>query len=151
MLEHLDDATYQGALREFNRVARRAILITVPNQELMQEHLCVCGECGTQFHIWGHQRRFTPADLRSLFPDFAAVSIIPFGDSLPKYNRFLLWARTEVAKAWFVDDRSPCPECHSFRPAAPKHPTLARFCDRVNSNLPKIGHKPWLMALYRRR
>jgi len=151
MLEHLDEATYQGALREFNRVARRAILITVPNRELFREHLGVCGECGAQFHIWGHQRRFTPTDLQSLFPDFAPVSIVTFGDTLPKYNRLLLWVRTGVAKAWFVDDRSPCPKCHSFRPAPPRYPRLAKVCDLVNSNLPKMRYEPWLMALYRRR
>lgn len=150
MLEHLDDATYRGALREFSRVARLAILITVPNRELMREHLGVCGDCGAQYHIWGHQRRFAPADLRSLFPDFRAISIVPFGDTLPKYNRFLLWTRTAVAKAWFVDERSPCPVCHSFLPATPKYPKLAQLCDLVNSNLPKIRYKPWLMALYRR-
>lgn len=151
MLEHLDEATYQGALREFNRVARLAILITVPNRELMGEHLGVCGDCGVQFHIWGHQRRFAPPDLRSLFPDFRPVSIRSFGDTLPKYNRLLLWARTTVAQAWFVDERSPCPQCHSFRPATPRHPKLAQLCDLVNSNLPKIRYKPWLMALYRKR
>jgi len=151
MLEHLDDATYQGAVREFNRVARLAILITVPNRELIREHLGVCGDCGSQFHIWGHRRRFAPKDLRFLFPNFKPVSIVSFGDKLPKYNRLLLWTRTAVAKAWFVDEQSPCPQCHSFRPAAPKHPTLARLCDLVNSNLPKIRYRPWLMALYRRQ
>ena len=151
MLEHLDEATYQEALREFNRVARLAILITVPNRELMREHLGACGDCGAQFHIWGHQRRFTPADLRSLFRDFAPVLIVSFGHKLPKYNRPLLWARTAVAKAWFVDDRSPCPKCHSFRPAPPKYPRLAQVCDVVNANLPKIKYEPWLMALYRRQ
>jgi SAM-dependent methyltransferase len=151
MLEHLDEATYRGALREFNRVARLAILITVPNRELMREHLGLCGDCGAQFHIWGHQRRFTPPDLRSLFSDFRPVSTLAFGNTLPKYNRFLLWARTTVAQAWFVDERSPCPQCHSFRPAAPKYPKLAQLCDLVNSNLPKVRYEPWLMALYRRR
>jgi len=151
MLEHLDEATYRGALREFNRVARRAILITVPNRELFREHLGMCGDCGTLFHIWGHQRRFTPADLRSLFPDFAPASISCFGQTLPRYNRALLWVRTAMAKAWFIDDRSPCPKCHSFRPAQPKYSGLARLCDLVNSNLPKVRYEPWLMALYRRR
>ena len=151
MLEHLDDGTYHGALREFNRVARRAILITVPNRELMREHLGLCGDCGAKFHIWGHRRRFAPADLRSLFPNFTAVSITAFGDTLPKYNRLLLWTRTAIARAWFVDDRSPCPECHSFRPATPRYPTLAYLCDAANSNLPKARYKPWLMALYRRK
>jgi SAM-dependent methyltransferase len=151
MLEHLDDRTYTGALREFNRVARLAILITVPNRELMREHLGVCGGCGFQFHIWGHRRRFTPANLRSLFLDFRPVSIVSFGYKLPKYNRPLLWVRTSVAKKWFVDDRSPCPRCHSFLPIPARYPKLAQLCDLVNANLPKLRHGPWLMALYRRR
>ena len=151
MLEHLDEATYRGALREFNRVARRSILITVPNRELMREHMGLCGDCGSRFHIWGHRRRFAKDALKTLFPNFAAVSVSAFGDTLPKYNRPLLWMRTAVAGAWFIDERSPCPECHSFRSAQPKHPSLARLCDLVNSNLPRIRQAPWLMALYRIR
>ena len=151
MLEHLEHATYVGALREFNRVARRAILITVPNRELMREHMGLCGHCGSRFHIWGHRRRFTQDDLETLFPSFATAWVSAFGDQLPKYNWPLLWMRTAIAKAWFIDERSPCPECHSFAPAAPKYPSLARLCDLLNSNLPKRRREPWLMALYRVR
>jgi SAM-dependent methyltransferase len=151
MLEHLDQATYEGALREFNRVARMAILITVPNRELMREHMGLCGECGSRFHIWGHRRRFTEDDLKTLFPRFRPLLIAAFGDKLPKYNLPLLWTRTSVAGAWFVDERSPCPECHSLVPAKPRYPYVARFCDLVNSNLPKRLREPWLMALYRAR
>jgi len=151
MLEHLDDRTYRGALREFNRVAGRAILLTVPNQERMREHMGRCGDCGNYFHIWEHHRRFTPADLRALFPDFAPASIFAFGDKLPNYNPLLLWTRTAVAGDWFVDERSPCPKCHSFRRATPRFPRLAQLCDLMNSNLPRSRYQPWLMALYRRK
>lgn len=151
MLEHLEDATYHGALREFSRVARRAILITVPNCELMREHMGLCGDCATQFHIWGHHRRFTPAHLRTLFPDFKVASVHSFGDKLPKYNRFLLWTRTAIAGSWFVDERSSCPQCHSHRATEAKRPRLAQVCDLLNSNLPKLKYEPWLMALYRRK
>lgn len=151
MLEHLDQATYAGALREFNRVARRAILITIPNRERMGEHMGRCGGCGAKFHIWGHRRRFIQDDLKTLFPDFQPVSITEFGDKLPKYSRPLLWMRTAVANSWFIDERSPCPECHSFQTVEPTSPSLARVCDVINSNLPKIRQHPWLMAVYRRR
>jgi SAM-dependent methyltransferase len=150
MLEHLEDETYRGALLEFNRVARQAILITVPNRELLREHMGACGACGARFHIWGHRRRFTPADLDSLFPDFEPSWIAPFGDKLPQYNRPILWLRTAVANAWFLDERSPCPECHSFRPLQPAYPRIAALCDLTNSNLPKLRRSPWLMALYKR-
>ena len=151
MLEHLEDVVYRGALREFNRVARRAILITVPNREHMRENFAVCAECGSRYHIWGHRRRFEPADLRSLFPDFEPVSITSFGANLRVYNRLLLRIRTDIANGWAADDVSPCPECHCFRSASPARPTLAKFCDLLNANLPAVPHKPWLLALYRRR
>lgn len=151
MLEHLDPTTYVGALHEFNRVARRAILITVPNREVMREHTGLCGRCGRQYHIWGHRRRFVSDDLRGLFPDFQAVWVSDFGDPLPKYSWPLLWTRTAIAGAWFVDERSPCPECHALEPTKPRYPSLARVCDLINSNLPRILREPWLMALYRCR
>lgn len=151
MLEHLDDVTYRGALREFNRVAQKAILITVPNRENMQENMGLCGDCGTRFHIWGHRRRFAPSDLYSLFPDFKPVSISSFGNNLRRYNPLLLWIRANVANSWAVDEVSPCPECHSFRPAPPRRPQLAKLCNLVNANLPRLPYQPWLMALYRRK
>jgi SAM-dependent methyltransferase len=151
MLEHLDEETYRGALREFNRVSRSAILITVPNRENMHENMAVCGDCRRPFHIWSHRRRFEPRDLQTLFPDFEAVSISAFGDNLRRYNRGLLWVKTKIANSWAVDDISPCPECHSFRTLPPARPTLAGWCDLFNSNLPQLPYKPWLLALYRRR
>jgi ubiquinone/menaquinone biosynthesis C-methylase UbiE len=151
MLEHLDDATYEGALREFNRVARSAILITVPNRENMRENTGVCAECHTRYHIWGHRRRFTPAELRTLFPDFNPVFISSFGDNLRRYNPLLLWIRTAIANGWAVDDVSPCPECHCFRTADPDHPGLTRLCNLLDANLLHPPYKPWLLALYRRK
>lgn len=61
------------------------------------------------------------------------------------------WLRTSIARAWFVDERSPCPECHSHEAAKPKYPSVARLCDLINSNLPKIRTEPWLMTIYRIR
>lgn len=151
MLEHLDEQTYRGALREFNRVARSAILITIPNQENMLENTATCADCHARYHIWGHRRRFTPADLGSMFRDFAPVSTLKFGNHLRRYNPLLLRIRTGVAKAWAADELSPCPECHSFRTAAPERPGLADLCNLVNSNLPRLPYKPWLLALYRRK
>ncbi len=151
MLEHLDDRTYTGALREFNRVASTSILVTVPNRENMRENTARCGDCGSHFHIWGHRRRFDEPDLRRLFPDFEPIAIRQFGDNLRQYNRILLELRTRLADAWAVDDRSPCPNCHSDRTALPKRPRLSGFCDLINSNLFHMPHKPWLLALYRRK
>lgn len=151
MLEHLDEKTYQGALREFNRVARKSILITVPNCETMRENTARCGDCGSHFHIWGHRRRFVERDLRTLFPDFQPIAIVRFGDNLQQYNRILLELRIRLADAWAVDDRSPCPNCHSHRTAAPKRPRLAALCDLANANLFHLGHKPWFLALYGRK
>jgi len=151
MLEHLDEATYVGALQEFNRVAQSAILITVPNQENPLENTTACGDCGHRYHLWSHLRRFTPSDLGSLFPDFRAVSISAFGDNLRRYNPLLLWVRTRLANGWAVNDGSPCPQCNSSRTAPPDRPGLARFCNLVNANLPHLPYKPWLIALYRRR
>lgn len=151
MLEHLDDATYHGALQEFNRIATAAILITVPNREDMRENIARCESCGYEFHIWGHRRRFTPETLLSLFPDFRPEVIMPFGDGLRRYNPLLLLIHSKIARGSAIDDLSPCPQCHSFKMAEPRHPRLAKLCNLLNSNLPHIPHRPWLLGLYRRK
>lgn len=78
VLEHLDDATFEGTLAEVARVLRPAgrLLGTVPADEDLAAQQVVCPDCGRRFHRWGHARSFSPDSLReALGPRYASVTV----------------------------------------------------------------------------
>jgi SAM-dependent methyltransferase len=75
VLEHLNRETYTGALAEMERVARKYILVSVPNRQNLDLFLVICPACRCQFNPSCHVRSFTPADLTRLFKTFAPISI----------------------------------------------------------------------------
>ena len=56
VLEHLPPADVAAAVAELCRVARRAVLVTVPYREQLLESSHRCPRCGTEFHLHGHQQ-----------------------------------------------------------------------------------------------
>jgi SAM-dependent methyltransferase len=148
MLEHLDEDVERRARNEFAQVAKRYILVTVPNDENLTENLGLC-ECGTKFHIWGHRRRYRPEDLSNLFSGFSLVRSEPFGRETTIYDRRLLWLRQRFARAFAWDVSTHCPICHGARAAAPRSRFVMLLCDFLNFKLRRT-HPSWLLALYRR-
>ena len=68
VLEHLPYGVYEHALSELERVARRYIIINVPNAE--KRLFVTCQYCGTRYHPAYHLRSFTSDGLRHLFRRF---------------------------------------------------------------------------------
>jgi len=68
VLEHLPFSVYEGALSELQRVARRAIVVNVPDAE--KRLLVTCPYCGTRFHPAYHLRSFSRRSLEGLFDQF---------------------------------------------------------------------------------
>jgi SAM-dependent methyltransferase len=68
VLEHLDDASLSGALREIARVLRHGGRLsgTVPAAEKLDELRVVCPNCSNVFHRWGHHQSFSKARLTEL-------------------------------------------------------------------------------------
>ena len=66
VVEHLDDATLAAAIGEARRVLRPGglLLITTPNAEDLTASTRQCPDCGAEFHIYQHVRRWTATSLR---------------------------------------------------------------------------------------
>lgn len=58
VLEHLPAMTYEAAVSEIARVARQAILISVPYNEDLRRSQVECPYCQTRFHPDYHMRSF---------------------------------------------------------------------------------------------
>jgi 2-polyprenyl-3-methyl-5-hydroxy-6-metoxy-1,4-benzoquinol methylase len=67
VVEHLDDTTLASTLREAIRILKPGgtLMVTTPNSEDLESSLRQCPDCGAQFHIYQHVRRWTPDSLAS--------------------------------------------------------------------------------------
>jgi ubiquinone/menaquinone biosynthesis C-methylase UbiE len=67
-VEHFDDRTLAGALTEARRILNETgvLMITTPNAEDLVASTVQCPDCGAEFHVMQHVRRWTPHGLEDL-------------------------------------------------------------------------------------
>ena len=58
VLEHLSLDSYESAKRELCRVSGEYILVSVPNDEKLEDLFICCPECRTLYHPYNHKRSF---------------------------------------------------------------------------------------------
>ncbi len=153
ILEHVPEVLYLDVIRELARVADTYILVTVPCCENPDENAAICGVCGSRFHTWGHLRSYTPLAMEELFAGFSSIRVLPFGEPVGLYNRFLLWLRQRVAGAWYWEENTACYFCGATSNRSSRWPFLARVCDGLNARFwaPFFKRPGWLLCLYARK
>ncbi|HOX26718.1 MAG TPA: class I SAM-dependent methyltransferase [Candidatus Krumholzibacteria bacterium] len=152
VLEHLPAGVFEAAVGELARLARDAVIVSVPNRERLGRRRVQCPVCRRDFHAFGHLRAFSPATLRTLLPGFTATAIREIGprrdERAGAYDP--AWRRDRLPAALLV-----CPECGwegTGRDAGitPGRPA-ARLASRVAGTLlDRCGRRRWLLAVYRR-
>lgn len=145
-LEHLDPADLPAAAAELRRVARRHVIVTVPWEEdlLFSSHRCP--ECGTVFHIHGHQSSFGPADLARLFPGAGGIEVRGSWKVRP-FGRALLRVRTSVFGVWKYTRHTVCPACGNQRiPNRERRPIYLLFAGVNALANPRRNRFKWLLA-----
>ena len=70
VLEHIPYETYQKSLEELERVAKKYILISVPNNENLKLKRVTCPICGCSFNPYRHLRKYNLKELNRLFSKF---------------------------------------------------------------------------------
>jgi len=148
VLEHLDTSSLHKAIRELKRVSRRYILISVPNEEQLQRHLCKCAHCGVIFHAYGHIQSFSIARLNNLLlPDCHYLDSRIYGTPTQDGIPLLLTVRQRILGQWFAPhEGAKCDACGSTRFVMDRN-LLTKAVNGANRVL--IKAKPyWFSVLY---
>jgi SAM-dependent methyltransferase len=158
-LEHLKQEVFIRAIEEIRGVAKRYIIVSVPNEEPLEYFLVVCPACGCHFNAVGHVRSFSLEIIRELFfPDFSLKTLRECGDFVeyPTYNRVLFGALRSYLKPQ-PPRGSICPQCgyvakaDEGRISYSQMPTSLKAVKRIADLLwrPKRRRR-WLVGLYER-
>lgn len=110
VLEHLEPSTLPAAAAELYRVARRAVLISVPYREQLLKATHRCPRCGTEFHTNGHRQSLDESTLQPLFPVEARLTFEHSWRVRP-WSPALVRLRARGLGLWKHSAHTFCPQC----------------------------------------
>lgn len=148
VLEHLPHGTYEGALREFARVAKSTIIVTVPYDE-RRAHVR-CPYCDARVNPDYHFRSFSPTSLVGLFPGFKLQTWQGLGE---RRDGMLLRFARRCSSRWpsllvcpccgYVPTPAASAEPHTSSPTAPLRRLAALLLAR--------RRPAWLVGVFQRQ
>lgn len=145
VLEHLPPEMVPAACAELYRVARRHVLVTVPNREQLLEASHRCPQCGHVFHLHGHQQSLTADTLRPLFPA-AAPALVRYAWKVRPYFTPLLKLRTHAFGLWKYSPHTFCPRCGHDRFENHEGRLLYKVFGALNHlRFPRRSQDNWLL------
>ncbi len=159
VLEHLPEDIFERSIYEITRVARRFIVISVPNKENLSKNLTRCPRCGFVFNSSYHFRSFSPEDMPSLFPGFLLKNLIEAGEPIRVPPKLELFLRYRVLKRYLPFENKTCLNCGftSFgkNPTGSTNkrgPSFFAFLRKIYLRAPLIHRQPprWIFAVYER-
>jgi len=156
VLEHITDRDFDDSIMELKRVAKKYIMISVPNAENVEKSLIQCTACDYVYNRSYHFRGFNEKSLADLFSDHQLLSVRKFGKKVRYYNPLLakLKHRISPSLSWIPYYWTPlakrnttCPHCEEKYVYKYRFNLLATFCDLMNVIIsPKKPY--WLMEIF---
>ena len=160
VLEHLPEQEFREGISEIQRVSKKHILISVPNNENIAQSLVLCPKCCCAFNSYFHMRSFKKETLSNLFTSFKSITIVEMGTEtyFYSYNEWLIFLRLGYKKP-FPSSTAICPQCgYKNKPSSliggteqvchtPKYQKLLSLLFK-HFFAKQIKKKRWLLALY---
>lgn len=116
VIEHLPVSIYEAGLKELCRVARKYVLITVPNDEDIGGYYCACNQCHCRFNPNYHVRGFNRQKMETLLDEFGFRNTKVFlsGPFRYYYGITPLYGRGRGDLTTKLRVPVPCPTCGSM-------------------------------------
>ena len=153
VIEHIPLVAYRGALSELCRVARKYVLVSVPNDEDIVARHVTCPACQSRFNADLHMRRYDRETMRSLLEPFGFACRTP--TLLGGVRRYVGVSRRPQPPPW-EDGVMLCPVCgysgerSEHAPGGPPAPSNAGIRKALKRVWPYRTRFTHMAALYER-
>jgi SAM-dependent methyltransferase len=150
MLEHLpNNDTLQKTTDKIKEIAKKYILITVPNQQNLNNNSVKCEDCGNIFNSSLHYFSFNQRKLEYLFSGFNTIHFDTIGRmSRPYTNNALLFIRNRIANNWSMPNQyTTCPKCGNNKNFVHKINLISKFCHAMNFIVDR-KKREWIIILF---
>lgn len=154
VLEHLPYNIYEKALKEIERVAKDYILISVPNNENLNNKMIKCPKCGCSFHMWRHLRSFNEKKLENLFENFKVNKSKKKLLEQFLFHNILIKVASYTKNGIQFPKTSLCPQCAYSPKQIPTKKETSKRNSKLNfitKILPKKKSGGWIITLYNRK
>lgn len=155
VLEHIPYETYQKSLKELERVAKKYIIISVPNNENLKLKQVTCPICRCIFNPYRHLRKYNSEDLDILFSKFKPEIIrkILLNNNYPPFLIKTLKS-LNILKSNFPDS-ALCPQCgytniKSNKNVVHRSSGKIRSLKRLTNSLKLKKSGGWVVACYKK-
>ncbi len=150
MLEHLPNGIYEAALTELARVARRYVLITVPNNENLSQLTVRCPSCSERFHAYLHLRSFSQSGFAGLIPGFRLRDSFTGGPVVRRQPDWLVGLKQNVGQFYDASRTTTvCPACGNTHFPPPPRSAATRALN-LTGRVVARRQAYWLFGLFER-
>lgn len=160
VLEHLPVEIYEKSLKEIERVAKKYILLSVPNNENLDILKISCPYCKCSFHPYRHLRSYDLDKLKKIFENFEVCkSEVVFTNEKRYPPSFIKIARfLKLTKPYFPE-MALCPQCgYSNQNKLIKKmkvkknsKTIEKFSEKFFNPLLSKKSGGWILSLYKNK
>jgi len=158
LVEHLEEEIFRKTLEEFKRISRKYVLVTFPNNEIIEKDYVKCPECYHIFNKSYHLRSLGEPSFVMNFRGFQVMKCYEFGKGKRGYNKILLKIKHKLvsSEAWIpprwtknASRNAMCPNCEKDFVIPYRFSVLGFLCDSINSLISPF--KPyWLFILLKK-
>lgn len=151
VMEHLPFPVFEKSLSELQRITRKHLLITVPNDEYLRDRFVKCPICYCTYHRYRHLHRFNLDKLKTLFPHFDYREHRYMGGLTVRPYHWDTILRQNLGDHWNTSEHCVCPQC-GYSGASPlRRGFISYFLSFLRKVLPQRRKPHWLAVLYSRK
>lgn len=151
VLEHVLYNDYFNVLKELERVSKKYILVTVPNEQNLQDRFAKCLACGATFHANRHLRSYSLENLKSLFSNFEYATHEYIGRKRKRAYKYDTFLRQQLGNRWSKSKTNVCPQCGYKGSKQKKRKLILIMLDILRLILLRKRKYQWIGVLYTRK